>query len=154
MDNLDCTYFGNVTQLGDPQLVATADVIVLADAQIGFFVDSSMRYLALQLKCVDEFFLINLRVTDAQSSSRSIIVSNNRSTVLAMKDEVKLPLVIKEGWQFICLDLKDIVQRAFGASYRSCTEIVFSGSCSIWRIYFQENLYADCQLPYHLRAGI
>jgi hypothetical protein len=82
------------------------------------------------------------------------MISNNRSTVLVTADEVKLPLIIKSGWQFICLDIDDILKRSFGVGYKSCNQLVFSGTCAVWRAYFQDIKYADCQLPYHLRVGI
>lgn len=154
IDNLPCSYFGEVEQGSDSQLIQQADVLSLVDAEIDFITSTSYKYLALQIKNVGNFFLISLKVTDSTGKHRTIMVSNNRSTVLIMKDDIKIPLLAKEGWQYICLDLEDILRRAYGVGFRSCSEVVFSGTCRIWRAYFQEKKYADCQLPYHLRVGI
>lgn len=151
---LPCLYSGEVEQCADSHLLPSADVISLSDAQIDFNVYSTFRYLAFQIKHIGEFFLIGLRIEDTSGVFRSVMISNNRSTVLISRNEVKMPLVVKEGWQFIGIDLEDILRRTFGVGYRSCSQLIVSGSCRIWRIYFQEKEYADCQLPYFLRVGI
>ena len=154
IESLPCLFFGDVEQGGDSHLLSSADVISLSDAQIDFNVYSTYKYLAFQIRHLGEFFLISLRVFDTNGVYRNIMISNNRSTVLISRNEVKMPLLVKEGWQFIGINLEDILQRAFSVGYDSCSQLIISGSCRIWRMYFQEKEYADCQLPYFLRVGI
>lgn len=154
IENLNATYFGAIEQSGDAQLPVTADVLSLSDAQIEFFTYSTCGYLALHVKNVNSFFLVSLKVLDSNGNTKTIMVSNNRSTALIMKCDVKVPLTCKDGWQYVCVDLEHILRTAFGVGYASCSEVVVSGSCKLWRVYFQEKEYADCQLPEHLRVGI
>ncbi|KAJ1407587.1 hypothetical protein B484DRAFT_309359, partial [Ochromonadaceae sp. CCMP2298] len=63
-----------------------------------------------------------------------------------------VPLEIQEGWQYLCIDLEDLLANAFGASYAMCREVTVCGSCRLSKLYFQSQMYADVELPKFLRV--
>jgi hypothetical protein len=85
------------------------------------------------------------RTIEMTTKTSSVIVENN--------NYCKLPLVVGEGWQRLCFNLNDILNKAFGVKYRRCQEFTVFGSCRIACIYFEANDYADPQLPNFLRVG-
>jgi hypothetical protein len=61
-----------------------------------------------------------------------------------------MPLLLGPSWQYLNLDIADIVQRAFGTQYTSCRGVQVSGTCRVSKIYLQDREYADAELPSYL----
>ena len=78
---------------------------------------------------------------------------NNRSSNAAVdKNICELPMHIGEGWQYLNLNIDDILMRCFGTNIKLCKEVVINGSCRISKVFFQEQLYSDVELPPFLRV--
>lgn len=80
------------------------------------------------------------------------MTTKTSSVIIENADYCKIPLVIGEGWQRLCINLNDILKIAFNVKYRSCQEVTVFGSCRIACIFFQAKDYADPALPKFLRV--
>eukprot|EP01036_Dinobryon_divergens_P037836 gene37836-49576_t len=56
------------------------------------------------------------------------------------------------GWQYLCVDLRDVVKRCFGSTYTTCYEVQVRGPTRVSKIYFQLKHYAEVDLPMFLRV--
>jgi hypothetical protein len=156
-DMLDCMVTGpDISIIEDKELdiVNPPSVIELLgqDSKITFFVDSPQRYLVLNFKTMDRFLSIALTCLDDTGEMKSITITNRASFITADRKTCKVPLVIEEGWQYLCLDLEDMLANAFAASHAVCKEVMVFGSCRLSKLYFQSKLYSDVELPTYLRT--
>lgn len=60
-------------------------------------------------------------------------------------------MIMGPSWQYINLDLVDMVDRAFGTLFVSCRSVRISGTCRLSKVYLQDREYADVELPTLLR---
>lgn len=109
-------------------------------------------YLVLHVKNISKFMGLDLMLLDSTRKLRTFKLSNRRSTAVIEPQRCDLPLDIGDGWQYLCLDLNDLLHRSYGTSLRVCREIVVCGSCRVSKIFFQDDLYADIELPPFLRV--
>jgi hypothetical protein len=153
-DVIDCIPTGKEVNIIDDSELAEQPVIEVAnsESQITFFVQNSYHLLVIHINAVRRFMKIILQLRDVEGKSFSLELSNKRSTVCIENGNCKTPLEIGDGWQRICLDLDDIMHRAFGVKFSTCTEITVCGSCRLSKLYFQNKEYADAQLPKFLRV--
>jgi len=49
------------------------------------------------------------------------------------------------------IDLRDLVAKAFGATYLSAVQVAIHASCRLFRVYIADRDYADVELPPFLR---
>lgn len=156
-DVLDCIVRGpEISIIEDKELSLTNPPPVIeligADSNITFFTDCSRQYLVLNLKGVDRFLTIVLHSTDDTGEIKTITLTNKASFITADRQSCKLPLVLEEGWQHLCIDLEDLLANAFAASFAACREITVCGSCRLSKVYFQSRKYADVELPKFLQV--
>lgn len=116
-----------------------------------FPIQSSLPYLAFQVKNLDRFMKILLQIRDHENRVRTFTISNKRTTILVKDNDCQLPVDLGSGWQYINLDLEDMMRRCFGTTYVSVQEIIVFGSTRIGKIYFQDREYSDAELPAYLR---
>ena len=113
---------------------------------------STEQFLAFHIKNEDCYLKIVLTVKDGLGLMRKLLITNRRSTIFMHNNECEMPLVMGLGWQYINLDLPDILKRAFGTDFISCRAIEISGTCRFSKIFFQQKEYADIELPPFLRV--
>jgi hypothetical protein len=153
-DEIDCVPTGkNVNIVDDDELSKPIIDIVGNDSRITFFSRTTLPLLVLHLNAVRRFFSLIITARDHEGTSRILEISNKRSTVAITNNTCKTPLEIGDGWQRICLNLDDMVSRAFGKRYSSCSEVAVCGTSRLAVMYFQDKEYADCQLPLFLRVA-
>ena len=156
-DLLDCMVKGpEISIIEDKELSVTAPPPVIElighDSCITFFVDCSRQYLVLNFKSVDRFLTILLTCVDDTGEMKNIEITNKASFITADRRSAKLPLQIEDGWQFLCIDLEDLLANAFSSTFAACKEITVCGSCRLSKVYFQSVLYSDVELPKFLRV--
>ena len=122
------------------------------DAAIEFRFTSVIRYLAVHVKNESSFIRIKFKVMDSAGIIRQLVLTNQRSTVYCYRNLCEMPLLLGPNWQYVNLDIADIVPRAFGTQYMSCRAVQVSGTCRVSKIYMQDREYADAELPPHLRV--
>ena len=127
---------------------------ILGKANVSFPCRSIYPNLAIYLKFCDRFFSFEIEIVDDLKKYRTIIASNHRSSATIDGDKAELPIAINqdEAWHYLNLNLKDLVKRSFGSEFLTCTNIKFNGTCSVYKVFFQDRIYADCELPAHLRV--
>lgn len=121
------------------------------DSYIEFTSKSALPYLAFHIKNEDCFVTIAVTIKDDLGMTRQLIMSNKRSIIHANQNLCELPMIMGPGWQYINLDLIDLVDRAFGSMYVSCRAVRVSGTTRLSKIYLQDREYADFELPTLLR---
>jgi hypothetical protein len=156
-DVLDCMVKGpEISIIEDRELSITNPPSVVeligADSTITFFADCSRQYLVLNVKGMERFLTIILHCVDDIGETKTITLTNKASFVTADRQSCKLPLVLEEGWQYLCIDLEDLLANAFSATFASCREVTVCGSCRLSKLYFQSRKYADVELPKYLRV--
>lgn len=134
----------------DPELGREVLGLMGHNAAIEFRMTSVIRYLAFHVKNENSFLKLKLKVMDSSGVVRQLILTNQRSTVYCYRNVCEMPLLLGPGWQYINLDIAEIVPRAFGTQYTSCRGVQVSGTCKVSKIYFQDREYADAELPSYL----
>ena len=151
-DVLNCQPEGDVNVVNDPDL--KKDVLEMNGqySRINFPVNSDLKMLVFHLKCT-KYFSIQIIVGDKSGDYKSISATNTRSAIRVTKQECLLPIVLKMGtWQIIKLDLADILKRAFGTEFLCCHDVQIGGGITLGKLYFEDDNYADAQLPSFLRV--
>jgi TorA maturation chaperone TorD len=115
---------------------------------------STQSMLCLFIKHVDKFCSLEVEVVDSAEQYRLLNMSNRRSTATIDGDEALLPLELEEGWNYLCLNLEDVVAAAFGSQYLTTTRVTINGSCSVARVYFQDRHYTVMDLPDCIRSAL
>jgi len=152
-DVLNCQLEGDVNVISDPDL--KRDVIEMNGkfSRISFPLNADLKMLVLHLKC-SKYFSIQIIVQDKSGEYKSIVATNTRSAVRVTKRECMLPIVISIGtWQIIKVDLHDIVRRAFGSEFFRCHDVQVGGGVTLGKLFFEDDSYADAQLPAFLRVA-
>ena len=142
---------GDVNVVDDVETKMTGIEVSGDDSYIEFPVQSAEQYLAMQLKNLDRFTKLALRVLDSTGKNRTFIMSNRRTTVLVKNNVCQLPLEMGSGWQYFNIDLRDITAKCFGSEYVCITNIMIYGSTRIGKIYFQDREYSELELPHFMR---
>ena len=142
---------GDVNVVDDVETKVTGIEVSGDDSYIEFPVQAADPFLALQLKNLDRFLKIVLRVVDSANKHRTFVMSNRRTTVHLQDNVVQLPMELGLGWQYMNIDLRDITTKCFGTEFVVITNIMIYGSTRIGKIYFQEKPYSDLELPHFMR---
>ena len=82
---------------------------------------------------------------------RTITISNRRTTIHIHGNQCAVPMELGLGWQYVNIDLNDIMMRCFGTSVEYVSAIIIHGSTRVGKIYFQDKNYSDAELPKLLR---
>lgn len=156
-DNLNCNAVGTeISLVEDSELHVKTPVQVIEvvgqDTKLIFYPDCQRPYLVMHLRSMKRFLSFKITCEDSKRGSKTFMASNKQSFITIEDDICRMPLQIGTGWQYICLDLVDMMANAFGSTYTKCIEIEISGSCRIGKIYFQSKQYADIELPDYLRV--
>ena len=116
---------------------------------------SSKRYLAIYLKNLKRFTEIQIDVYDVNGAQKHITFGNHQSVIRIQPKagECRLPMTLKASWNYLNIDLQDIVQMAFGVGYSHCQTVTISAHCAVWKVYFQDRPHAESELPESLQIS-
>lgn len=120
--------------------------------QLVIAVKCSLPYLVLQLRDMDRFTSVQLTLVDTNKRVRRYTIGNKQTMVRVKGDSATAPLLLVPGWNYIPLHLPSVMQAAFGADFAYCKEIVITSTVRVGRIFFQDEMYEDAQLPSFLRT--
>ncbi|TYZ64900.1 hypothetical protein PybrP1_001123 [[Pythium] brassicae (nom. inval.)] len=123
------------------------------EAELVFATRNIFRYLVLFVKSLDQFFAFQLEVLDDKQQYRTLKVTNARSLARVEGASVQLPLAFGGpggGWRYLCMDLQQLTAQAFGTQHVTTTHVRIGGNCRLLRVFFQDELYSDAELPAHL----
>lgn len=155
-EDLDCIPSGAVDIVDDKELClslpASVIEVVGKESKITFFPQCPLKYLVFNLKCMDRFLNINLLCVDDNGDTKYVHLTNKVSFITIDKNKCRIPLLVEEGWQRLCIDLEDVLANAFGCSYESCKQVEVCGSCRLYKMYFECRNYAEIELPMCLRV--
>jgi hypothetical protein len=122
------------------------------DALISLSTRNIYRYLVFFVRNMNRYFEFEVEILDHQKKYRRIKATNARSLARIEQDYCQVPLCFgkEEGWRYMCLDLHEITTKAFGTKHVVSLQVRISGSCRLLRVFFQDELYSDAELPPHL----
>lgn len=154
-DVIDCSPFGPEVNIIDDEELSGRPVvdIVGEDSKITFRSSLSLNMLVMHINSNNRFFSIVIRVRDDAGKDRILQLSNKKSTIMILEDTCKVPMEVGEGWQRICINLDNMLSRAFGSKLISCTSVTFGGTCRLAKVFFQSEDLSDPQLPAFLRVA-
>ncbi|CAG5111958.1 Oidioi.mRNA.OKI2018_I69.chr2.g6223.t1.cds [Oikopleura dioica] len=92
-------------------------------------------------------YIILIQITDDKNITRRFRSSNYQSTTRIKPFICTMPLRMDDGWNQICINLKDFCKRAYGTEYKCTDRITIHSSCRLRRIYFSDRLYSEDELP-------
>jgi hypothetical protein len=145
-------YAGEVVVLDDKEVDAQVVELLGPSAQLIFPCQCPLRYLVIQCKNIGKYCGLTIEVVDNKKQKRHFMLSNNQSRLHITSHEASLPMRMKDGWNYLCLDLRDMTKNAFGTMYQRAICVQIFSSCRILRAFFQAEKYADVELPAHLRV--
>ena len=111
-----------------------------------------LRLLTLHVECLDAYMGIEVEASDHTGVLRRVAMNNNQSVVRVRGDECCMPLVLRPGWNMLCLDLDDIIFRAFGTHYTELHTVLIHACCRVWHLFAHDERVSDPELPKHLRV--
>ncbi|GAB9466929.1 Transcription factor iib [Globisporangium polare] len=148
---------GNTVSIFEDEDVKEEVVEVLGnEAELLFRTRNIFRYLVLFVKNLDAFFEFSLDVLDDKQKYRHLKVTNAKSLARVEDSSAQLPLAFGDsgatgpGWRYLCMDLQRLTRQAFGTRHVTTTRVRIGGNCRLLRVFFQDELYADAELPAHL----
>lgn len=153
-DAADCHPSGEVNIIDDEETGISVIDIQGEDSKISFFGTSSHPLIAIHINCGNRFFKIIIHVRDDANKDYIFELSNKRSTITIESNVCKLPMDVGGGWQRLCINMEDMLLRAFGAIYVLSTKITFIGSCRLAKLFHQIRDHSDPELPSFLRVAI
>ncbi|KAJ8569121.1 hypothetical protein ON010_g6139 [Phytophthora cinnamomi] len=148
-----CLMNGNDVCVLEDETVKEDVVQVLGnDAELVFPTRNIFRYLVMFIKNMDLFLEFHVEVLDDAQKYRQFTVTNTRSLARVEDSACQLPLAFGShpGWRYLCMDLQDLTDQAFGTRHVTTTEVRIAGNCRLLRMFFQDERYADADLPAHL----
>ena len=151
---VDCEEAGSgIVDIVDDAVIETSVVELLGEgASLIFPCSTTLPYIIMHAKNLGKYFEILIEIMDSGRQQRKITISNHQSACRVKPFECSLPWNIGDGWNYTCLNLKDITQRAFGTEYFKTVCVQVFSNCRVWRLYFADREYADCELPPPLRV--
>ena len=145
-------YEGDVIVLEDEEVQANVVELLGISANLVFPCSTTMRYLVLHVKHLEKYCSVEVEVIDSLRKRRKLQASNNQSKV-KVKDEIcSMPLELQTGWNYLCLDLEQLLNDAFGTHFRRAICVQIFASCRVWRAFFQSDMFADAEMPPHLQV--
>lgn len=135
--------------------------ILGTEAELVFPTRNIFRYLVMFVKHLDEFLEFNIEIVDDKQTYRQFKVTNARSLARVEMNSCQLPLALgntdnsknrstQAAWRYVCMDLQAFTSQAFGTKHVTTTQIRIGGNCRLLRLFFQDELYEDGDLPEHL----
>jgi len=157
-DQIDCLPVGpDITIADDFELLVESGCPVLEitgqESKICFYVQTNLPLINFHIKNVDRYMGLSIIFMDDIGLNRTVNFSTKRSLVTVDKTICNLPIIIGEGWQFLCLDLCHICTTAFGTNYSYTTEIQVHGTCRLSKVFFTLRQMSDIELPQFLRVA-
>jgi len=144
---------GSESQVVDDKELGKAAVELVGKASLALDCHSVLPVLVLHVKNLERFLSLDVEAMDESRVQRHIILSTRRTITMVEGPKCELPLVLGYGWQYVCLDLRDLLHRAFGAVYYSTSKIRIHGSCRVAAAFLAEKAYSDVELPEFLRVA-
>lgn len=158
-DLLDCAAEGpEVTVVDDYELQVVSPVSVLEligpRSKVTFFTDCHRPYLVVHFKTIDRFLRMTVLCVDDTGKNKLFDMSNKSSFITVDQSTCSMPMEVGGGWQYLCIELDELLANAFGSTFLSCKELTIYGSCRVSKIYFQSRKHADVELPSYLRVVV
>lgn len=144
---------GNVDILPEPIFRSKPIININSnDSQVIFKVDSCNKLLSFHINTLGHFISISLLVLDSHQRPRKITLTNKKSKIVIYEKDCTIPMKIGNSWQYICIDMADMMRRAFGLEFNRCTQVSLQGMSKLSSVYLHDKEYADVQLPPHLQV--
>eukprot|EP01104_Vermistella_antarctica_P006067 TRINITY_DN167_c0_g1_i1.p1 TRINITY_DN167_c0_g1~~TRINITY_DN167_c0_g1_i1.p1 ORF type:complete len:197 (-),score=43.24 TRINITY_DN167_c0_g1_i1:112-702(-) len=106
-----------------------------------------LPYLVLIVKNLDKFFSFEIHASDDKKLRRRLRCSNYQAETRVKPYICTMPLKLDEGWNYIQIDIADLMKKAYGAQYEETLRLTIHANCRIRRVFFSDRLYPEDELP-------
>eukprot|EP00611_Tribonema_gayanum_P006743 TRINITY_DN16053_c0_g1_i1.p1 TRINITY_DN16053_c0_g1~~TRINITY_DN16053_c0_g1_i1.p1 ORF type:complete len:201 (-),score=53.33 TRINITY_DN16053_c0_g1_i1:92-694(-) len=151
----ECELLGGDNEISayDDEELGVQMLEILGDsARVAFPCYSVRPILCAHLKMIDRFCSIDVDLLDDTGQHRSMNLSNHRSVATIDGAYADLPMQLTSGWNHLAIDLNSVTRTAFGTGLSATCQVAVNGSCRVAKLFFEQEAYADAQLPGHLQA--
>lgn len=107
----------------------------------------TLPYVVLVVKNMQRYFTFELELLDDLRVTRRFRCSNYQVEPRITDDLCTMPLVLEPGWNTVTLDLRKLVNKAYGTIFAEVSGVVVHANARVRRIYFAEKLVAEENLP-------
>lgn len=144
----------NVMVMTDEILNQPCVEITGPESLVTFPTQSALPQLVLMLRHLEKFMSFQIEIQDTTKTYRILQFSNKVSIarVSATRAILPLDLVTSSEWQYLPIQLDELTSLCFGVTYAATVQIQIKATCRILKIFFQDQPYADIQLPEHLKV--
>ncbi|KAF1335354.1 Transcription factor iib, partial [Globisporangium splendens] len=144
---------GNIVSILEDEDVKEEIVEVLGpESELVFNTRNIFWYFVLFVKNLEQYFEFQVEIVDDKQKYRYLKATNARSLARVDNSAVQLPLAFgqRQGWRYLCMDLQKLTMQAFGTKHVTTTQVRIGCNCRLLRVFFQDELYSDAELPAHL----
>lgn len=116
---------------------------------------ASRRHLTVYLKNLTKFTELKVEAYDVNGAAKTLTFGNHQSVVRIQPKEgiCRLPMTLRQSWNHINIDLEDVISKAFGVGYSHTRSVSIHAHCAVWKVYFQDRVHTEAELPAHLKIS-
>lgn len=152
-ENSSEKYIEGVTPLNDATF--KKPVLLLQLKKVSWKIPLLSKYplVTIHFDAMNHFVNFYFIVYDTNKTKRSLVLTSKRSKVYIEENTCTIPLLVKNGWQYLCINISELLLNSYGLTYSHVTEIgIHSSSCKVAKLYLQEREHADVELPQNLQV--
>jgi hypothetical protein len=120
--------------------------------RLSFQCEIRLPFLVVHLKDIGKFCAFGVVCEARDGTELTLELRSNASLARVSSSKAVLPLILRPGWNYCCLDVEDIVHTAFGKVLALTTRVTVESSCRVSKVFFQDKRYEDRELPEFLRV--
>ena len=143
---------GNIEILHEVLFRSKPIININSNDAITFQINSTLKLLSLHLNTHGNFVSVEILADDNQHKIRKLILTNKKSKIIINDKECTIPIKIGASWQYLSVDMKNVMKRAFGVDFNRCLEITIRGGCMVKSCYLHKEDRADVTLPTYLQV--
>eukprot|EP01094_Clydonella_sp_ATCC50884_P000894 TRINITY_DN10668_c0_g1_i1.p1 TRINITY_DN10668_c0_g1~~TRINITY_DN10668_c0_g1_i1.p1 ORF type:complete len:187 (-),score=43.67 TRINITY_DN10668_c0_g1_i1:57-545(-) len=112
----------------------------------------SLPHIAFIVKTMDAYFSFEIEVVDDKLETRRFRASNFQDTTRVKEYICTMPLRLPDtGWNYIHLNLADLVRRVYGSGFKHCVRVTVHANCHLRRVFFSDKPITEEQLPAEMK---
>ncbi|XP_037956862.1 cilia- and flagella-associated protein 20-like [Teleopsis dalmanni] len=150
---------GSITRLTDEDINKPVLQLSAGDTKKTFItislkknvtINNKLPIFVLIVKNMYSPFAFDVQVKDDKDMWRRFSCGTTTAETRISPYTCLLPLSLDHGWNYIQIDLADLIKKSYGTQYAETLRLQIYPNCRIYRIYFADQLCPIHQLPEEL----
>ncbi|XP_037951877.1 cilia- and flagella-associated protein 20-like [Teleopsis dalmanni] len=112
----------------------------------------SLPILVLVIKNVNEPVSFEIQVVDGTGIRRRFRLGTGFTEMNLKPYTCALPLKLQPGWNYLQINLPDILWKSYGTAYSETSRVMIHPNCLLQRIYFCDRICAPEQMPKEFKS--